>query len=55
MEQQISASHKVIQENNRTTKSFLEKYRWQVSNVKVYKKLIETKGHLSLWEYEMQI
>lgn len=35
------------------TKSlFEENYGWQIDDVVVFKEPIETKGHLSLWEYE---
>ena len=34
-----------------TKSSFQEKYGWQVTDVEVYEKPIEAKGHLSLWEY----
>ena len=33
--------------------SFQENYGWQVSEVEVFDKPIEAKGHLSLWEYEI--
>lgn len=36
-----------------TKSSFQENYGWQVENVKVFDEPIEAKGHLSLWEYEL--
>lgn len=36
-----------------TKSSFQENYGWQVSEVEVFDKTIEAKGHLSLWEYEI--
>ena len=36
-----------------TKSSFQENYGWQVENVKVFNEPIEAKGHLSLWEYEL--
>ena len=36
-----------------TKSSFQENYGWQVSDVEVFEKTIEAKGHLSLWEYNM--
>ena len=27
---------------------------WQMDNVQVFKETIETKGHLSLWEYNIE-
>ena len=36
-----------------TKSSFQENYGWQVSEVEVFDKPIEAKGHLSLWEYEI--
>ena len=34
--------------------SFQENYGWQMDNVQVFKEAIETKGHLSLWEYNIE-
>lgn len=34
--------------------SFQENYGWQMDNVQVFKEQIETKGHLSLWEYNIE-
>ena len=34
--------------------SFQENYGWQLENVEVFNEPIETKGHLSLWEYKME-
>lgn len=34
--------------------SFQENYGWQMDNVQVFKEPIETKGHLSLWEYNIE-
>lgn len=34
--------------------SFQENYGWQLENVEVFDKPIETKGHLSLWEYNRE-
>lgn len=36
-----------------TKSSFQENYGWQVENVKVFNEPIDVKGHLSLWEYEV--
>lgn len=33
--------------------SFREYYGWQLSDVEVFEKSIESKGHLSLWEYKI--
>ena len=33
--------------------SFQEYYGWQLSDVEVFEKSIESKGHLSLWEYKV--
>lgn len=33
--------------------SFQEYYGWQLSDVEVFEKSIESKGHLSLWEYKI--
>ena len=33
--------------------SFKENYCWQLENVEVFREPIETKGKLSLWEYEI--
>ena len=38
-----------------TKSSFKENYGWQVSDVEVFGDPIEAKGHLSLWEYEINI
>lgn len=37
-----------------TQSSFKENYGWQLENVEVFDKPIETKGHLSLWEYNRE-
>lgn len=37
-----------------TKSSFQENYGWQMDNVQVFKELIEAKGHLSLWEYNIE-
>ena len=34
--------------------SFQENYGWQIDNVQVFKEPIETKGYLSLWEYNIE-
>ena len=34
--------------------SFQENYGWQMDNVQVFKEPIETKGQLSLWEYNIE-
>ena len=34
--------------------SFQENYGWQMDNVQVFKEPIEAKGHLSLWEYNIE-
>lgn len=36
-----------------TKSSFSENFGWQVENVQVFDEPIETKGHLSLWEYDI--
>ena len=36
-----------------TKSSFSENFGWQVEDVQVFDKPIETKGHLSLWEYDI--
>lgn len=36
-----------------TNSSFQENYGWKVENVKVFNEPIDVKGHLSLWEYEL--
>lgn len=36
-----------------TKSSFSEKYGWQVEDVQMFDELIEAKGHLSLWEYDI--
>ena len=36
-----------------TKNSFQENYGWQVSEIEVFEKPIESKGHLDLWEYKM--
>ena len=33
--------------------SFQEYYGWQLSDVEVFEKSIESKGYLSLWEYKI--
>lgn len=37
-----------------TKSSFQENYGWQMDNVQVFKEPIEAKGHLSLWEYNIE-
>ena len=37
-----------------TKSSFKENYGWQVDNVQVFDEPIEAKGHLSLWEYNIE-
>lgn len=34
--------------------SFQENYGWQMDNLQVFKEPIEIKGHLSLWEYNIE-
>lgn len=36
-----------------TKSSFSENFGWQVENAKVFDEVIEAKGHLSLWEYDI--
>lgn len=36
-----------------TKSSFSENFGWQVENVQVFDEPIEAKGHLSLWEYDI--
>lgn len=45
----------LLKENNEiyTNSSFEENYGWQVTDVEVFENPIDAKGHLSLWEYEM--
>jgi len=47
---------KLLKENKDiyTKSSFQEKYGWQMNNVQVFKEPIDVKGHLSLWEYNME-
>ena len=33
--------------------TFVEKYAWQLDNIEVFDEPIESKGKLSLWEYEI--
>lgn len=37
-----------------TKSSFQENYGWQMDNVQVFNEPIEAKGHLSLWEYNIE-
>lgn len=37
-----------------TKSSFQENYGWQIDNVQVFEEPIEAKGHLSLWEYNIE-
>lgn len=37
-----------------TKSSFQENCGWQVENVKIFDEPIDVKGHLSLWEYELE-
>lgn len=37
-----------------TDSTFKENYGWQMENIEVFDEPIETKGHLSLWEFEME-
>lgn len=37
-----------------TKSSFQENYGWQIDNVQVFDEPIEAKGHLSLWEYNIE-
>ena len=37
-----------------TKSSFQENYGWQMDNVQVFEEPIEAKGHLSLWEYNIE-
>ena len=36
-----------------TESSFKENYGWQLTDVEVFEKPIEAKGHLSLWKYDL--
>ena len=47
---------KLLKENRDiyTKSSFQENYGWQMDNVQVFKEPIEAKGHLSLWEYNIE-
>ncbi len=37
-----------------TKSSFKENFGWQMDNVQAFKEPIEAKGHLSLWEYDIE-
>lgn len=37
-----------------TKSSFKENFGWQMDNVQAFKEPIEAKGHLSLWEYNIE-
>ena len=37
-----------------TKSSFQENYGWQLEDVHVFDEPIEAKGHLSLWEYDLE-
>ena len=37
-----------------TKSSFQENYGWQLEDVYVFAEPIEAKGHLSLWEYDLE-
>ena len=37
-----------------TKSSFQENYGWQLEDVHVFNKPIDEKGHLSLWEYDLE-
>ena len=37
-----------------TKSSFQENYGWQLEDVHVFNKPIDAKGHLSLWEYDIE-
>ena len=45
-----------LKENNDiyTKSSFQENYGWQMNNVQFFDEPIEAKGHLSLWEYNIE-
>ena len=48
---------RILQEENKdiyTKSSFEEKYGWKLENVEVFEEPIEAKGHLSLWEYNIE-
>lgn len=47
---------KLLEENKDiyTDSSFKENYGWQFENIEVFEKPIETKGKLSLWEYNIE-
>lgn len=47
---------KLLKENTDiyTESSFKENYGWQINNVQVFDEPIEAKGHLSLWEYDIE-
>lgn len=38
-----------------TETSFKENYGWQLENVQIFDEPIEVNGHLSLWEYDIEI
>ena len=46
----------LLKENNEiyTKSSFHENYGWQLEDVHVFNKTIDAKGHLSLWEYDIE-
>lgn len=37
-----------------TDSTFKENYGWQMEDIEVFDEPIEAKGHLSLWEFEME-
>lgn len=37
-----------------TDSSFKENYGWQLENVEVFENSIDAKGHLGLWEYNIE-
>ena len=46
----------LLKENNEiyNKSSFQENFGWQLTDVEIFEKPIEAKGHLSLWEYDLK-
>ena len=46
----------LLKENNEiyTKSSFHENYGWQLEDVNVFNEPIDAKGHLSLWDYDLE-
>ena len=52
----LEFKEELLKENNDiyTKSSFQENCGWQMNNVQVFDEPIEAKGHLSLWEYNIE-